>query len=370
MSSWTLPVGALDIQFMPKVDLDPLLLRYWENFPCPPPWNNGLLQQMNWTSCHGDEDVGAVLRDMMVEKCATYLNVRVVAKEVGRADFFQSCGIECKVIISAACLFLGVLSIIVISAFRHRKRRRKSDFSPTHQTALNSTTDRKYYTSCMQGNSPVIKKKGKKDSGMDIMLLDRENFQNIYTSPESMSAEQLVVDQEYHDTLNQQLMNIAKMAENQFSNSLKKRKSETNWTFCDNLPGTSSRDGMTNSQSSDRGKITNRLSRDSSLFSNDSIKGSAFRLSRDSSVFTPELLKKDATYESIPSTSRASVYCDPVDIRTVSQDSDADEYETEASFDRKTNMAEASSSDTFSKNDFSVRFDSSDDLDTKLFIKN
>ncbi|ESO96526.1 hypothetical protein LOTGIDRAFT_159942 [Lottia gigantea] len=305
MSSLSLPIGAIEIRLMPKIDLDPKLLNYWENFPCPPPWNNGLLYKVNWTNCHVSQEVGVQLRDLMVEKCATYSNVQVVAREVGRGYLFQSCSMECKLIISAVCFLLGLLLVAGISLCIRRKRRQKTDFSPTHETALNSSSDRKYYTSCMRGNSPVIKKKGKKDSGMDIMLLERENFQNLYTEPETMTAEQQLVDQEYHDTLNQQLIKLAQMAENRFSDSLKKQKSEANRTSSgDVVHRVTSRDKIHTSISSELIKKIKRLSRDSSMFRNEPMI-TENRLSCDSSLFLREPIRDSE--DCIPSTSRKIV---------------------------------------------------------------
>ncbi|XP_076464795.1 uncharacterized protein LOC143296650 [Babylonia areolata] len=48
--------------------LDPVLVEFWSGFPCPPPWNEGLLFSLNWTSCVS-QSVGVQLRGYLAHRC-------------------------------------------------------------------------------------------------------------------------------------------------------------------------------------------------------------------------------------------------------------------------------------------------------------
>lgn len=53
--------------------LDPILKDFWSGFPCPPPWNTGLLLKVNWTSCVG-QAVGQRLMMFMADRCNIHLD--------------------------------------------------------------------------------------------------------------------------------------------------------------------------------------------------------------------------------------------------------------------------------------------------------
>lgn len=127
--------------FLSDVTIDPLLQSFWSGFPCPPPWNQGLLLQANWSSCVGDA-VGEKLKWILAERCniprdASDILSRPPSRgngsglgqnggggreeqDVGRESGEIECGTSCIVLVTVlcSCLILSALIAGVCIAYR------------------------------------------------------------------------------------------------------------------------------------------------------------------------------------------------------------------------------------------------------------
>ncbi|XP_046567099.1 uncharacterized protein LOC124275564 isoform X1 [Haliotis rubra] len=169
---------------MAEVYLDPLLRGFWEGFPCPPPWNTGLLHRVNWTGCLG-ENVGERVKLFMVDKCRIEVeDDEPPLLDQGERLETEICATPCKVIIVLACVLVVIVVLAGIMFFLHRKQKEKprSPSSPSHQTALNPG-DSRYYTSCHYASAPVVPRQVEttlRGSRMETRVLNGDQLQQPY----------------------------------------------------------------------------------------------------------------------------------------------------------------------------------------------
>lgn len=102
----------------PQAALDPALADFWSSFPCPPPWNHGLLFRVNWTACVG-QAVGERLKWFMADRC----NIRFDGSQLLPDDASEgggqqeeeeleppeACSLPCIIMIALASLVFVLL---------------------------------------------------------------------------------------------------------------------------------------------------------------------------------------------------------------------------------------------------------------------
>ncbi|XP_059162784.1 uncharacterized protein LOC131946144 [Physella acuta] len=154
------PLSLLTFIMESVQQLDPSLLKFWEGFPCPPPWKEELLFRLNWTGCVG-VDVGERVKLYMADKCNIRHDGKKILlepgddKEAGGVMVEEDCALACQLIIGVVCvLFLVLLLVVVVFCVR---RHRAKPSSPSHQSSLTAHPDNaKYYTSCHYACAPVV----------------------------------------------------------------------------------------------------------------------------------------------------------------------------------------------------------------------
>ncbi|XP_064601763.1 uncharacterized protein LOC135467817 isoform X2 [Liolophura sinensis] len=119
-----------------------LILGYWEKFPCPPPWAQGkLLEKVNW-SC-----IGPHWRDVKFH-LARRCNIDIPGANLVKATVLSSlsCGHSCKLVIVCICCSAVGVAVIVLACVLYKKQPEIYSVtgSPTHQTALNATSNKLY----------------------------------------------------------------------------------------------------------------------------------------------------------------------------------------------------------------------------------
>ncbi|KAK7103161.1 hypothetical protein V1264_018121 [Littorina saxatilis] len=156
--------------------LDPILVDFWSAFPCPPPWNKGLLFSANWTSCVS-QTVGERIKWFLADRCNIPHNQTHVIPGTddtdsggdrgfggyGEREGGEACDLACKVLVGLFC-FLFVVAVVVtgvVVLFRRRSKRK--DQRGTQQTSGGGgDRGRSQYAGIHYASASVINREGER----------------------------------------------------------------------------------------------------------------------------------------------------------------------------------------------------------------
>ncbi|ESO93646.1 hypothetical protein LOTGIDRAFT_232670 [Lottia gigantea] len=137
--------------------LDPLLASFWEGFPCPPPWQSGLLQQLNFSGCLGTS-IGQRIRSLMISRCGGGKSERmddnstvILEHPVEPRFIMEACAMNCKLLIISVCIivFVSILSAVIYLLYRNFNSKTTNGGRGRHDV-------NKAFNSCHYASAPVI----------------------------------------------------------------------------------------------------------------------------------------------------------------------------------------------------------------------